>query len=226
MSDFMRLRHQLVPFLYTYNAIDSTENDESRVQPMYWAYPDSDEAYSFPNRYIFGSKLLVAPIVEPRNKTTNLSTVKAWLPPGPRFMDIFTGQLYDTDREITFHRRLEEYPVLACEGTIIPMDADPAPVNGCVNPDAFEFPIVIGNDAEATVAGDIGDDAPPSHNELTTACKEHGRQRKSAIHFNQSTGRLIAEGINRSAGFRFLSATSVSREELRVYCDGVDQYMN
>ncbi|BCS26787.1 uncharacterized protein APUU_51498A [Aspergillus puulaauensis] len=225
MSDFMRLRHRLVPFLYTYNVIDSAENDEPLVQPMYWAYPDSNEAYSFPNQYIFGSKLLVAPIVEPRNKTTNLAAVKAWLPPGPRFMDIFTGQLYDADREITFHRRLEEYPVLACEGTIIPMDADPAPVNGCVNPDAFEFLIVIGNDAEATVVEDIGDDAtpPPGHNELKTARKEHGLQRKSVIQFNQPTGRLIAERINRPSKFRFLSATSVSREELKVYCDGVDR---
>ena len=54
-------------------------------------------------------------------------------------------------------------------------------------------------------------------------CKEHGRQQKSAIHFNQSTGRLIAKGINRPAKFQFLSATAVSREELRVYCDGVDR---
>ena len=222
MSDFMRLRHRLVPFLHTYNVLDSAENDEPLVQPMYWAYPDSDEAYSFPNQFIFGSKLLVAPIVEPRNKITNLSAVKAWLPPGHRFMDIFTGQLYDSDRQITFYRRLEEYPVLAREGTIIPMDANPAPANGCVNPDAFEFLIIIGNDAEATVLEDIVDDASPN-NDLTRAGNVPGQQRKSVIHFNQSAGKVTAENINRPSKFRFLSVTPASRDNLKVYCDGVDR---
>ncbi|KAJ5619216.1 CAZyme family GH31 [Penicillium lagena] len=213
MSDFMKLRHRLVPFLYTCNVVGSVE-DEPLVQPMYWMYPDSDQAYSFPNQYVFGSKLLIAPIVEPRNRTTNLGAVKAWLPPGPRFIDIFTGQLYDADREIIFHRRLEEYPVLAREGTIIPMDANPAPRNGCLNPDAFEFIVVIGNDAEATVLEDAGDDAINS-----TACKG---QRKSVVYFNQAEGKVTAELIDRPSKFRFLSVTSAP-DDLKVYCDGIDR---
>ncbi|KAI2770064.1 CAZyme family GH31 [Penicillium roqueforti] len=225
MSSFMRLRHRLVPFLYTCNVVGSIEN-EPLVQPMYWMFPDSDQAYVFPNQYIFGSKLLIAPIVDPRDKTTNLGAVKAWLPPGPRFVDIFTGQLYDADREITFYRRLEEYPVLSREGTIIPMDASPAPGNGCLNVEApapgngclnveaFEFLVVIGNDAEAIVLEDFEDDAPNS-----TAGQG---QRKFAVHFNQADGKLTAESIDRPSKFRFVSLTSIP-DNLKIYCDGIDR---
>jgi hypothetical protein len=213
MSNFMKLRHRLVPFLYTCNVIGSVE-DELLVQPMYWMYPESDQAYAFPNQYIFGSKLLIAPIVEPRDRTTNLGAVKAWLPPGSRFIDIFTGQSYDADREITFYRTLEEYPVLAREGTIIPMDASPAPGNGCLNVDAFEFLVVIGNDAEATILEDTGDEAPSS-----TAGKG---QRKYVVHFNQAEGTLTAQSIDRPSKFRFLSLTSVPGD-MKVYCDGIER---
>lgn len=213
MSSFMKLRHRLVPFLYTCNILGSVE-DEPLVQPMYWMYPDSDQAYAFPNQYTFGSKLLIAPIVEPRDKTTNLGAVRAWLPPGPRFVDMFTGQVYDADREITFYRSLENYPVLIREGTVIPMDASPAPRNGCLNVDAFEFLVVVGNNAEAIVLENVGDDAPHS-----TASKE---QRKYAVHYNQAEGKLTAEPIDRPSKFRFLSLTFVP-DDLKIYCDGIDR---
>ena len=214
MSDFMKLRHRLMPFLYTCNVLGSVD-DEPLVQPMYWLYPESDQAYSFPNQYIFGSKLLVAPIVEARNKVTNLGAVKAWLPPGPRFIDIFTGVVYDANRQIIFHRRLDEYPVLAREGTVLPMDASPAPRNGCLNPDVFEFIVVVGRDAEAKVVEDCGDDAQKS-----TASK--GQQRTMTVRFDQSQGRLTAESIDRPSQFRFLSLTPVP-DAWKVYCDGVDR---
>ncbi|KAE8141725.1 glycosyl hydrolases family 31-domain-containing protein [Aspergillus pseudotamarii] len=213
MSNFMTLRHRLVPFLYTCNVIGSIEG-EPLVQPMYWWYPDAEPAYACPNQYIFGSQLLVAPIVEPRNKTTNLGAVKAWLPPGPRFVDIFTGQLYDADREITFYRGLEEYPVLAREGTIIPMDASQVPENGCLNVDELEFLVVIGNDAEAIVLEDTRDDAPD-------ATGDKG-QRKFVAHFKQAEGKLTVEPMQRASKFRFLSLKSVPND-LKVFCDGIDR---
>ncbi|KAJ5320056.1 hypothetical protein PENANT_c025G07896 [Penicillium antarcticum] len=213
MSNFMKLRHRLVPFLYTCSVIGSVE-DEPLMQPMYWIHPDSDQAYSFPNQYIFGSKLLVAPIVEPRNRKTNLGTVRAWLPAGPRFVDIFTGQVYDADREVMFHRRLEEYPALAREGTVIPLDANPAPANGCLNPGAFEFLVVIGRDAETSVMEDPADDAP----NLTVRKK----QRKFMIYYNQAEGKVTAEHLNRPSKFRFLSVTNTPAN-LKVFCDGIDR---
>ncbi|KAL2814240.1 glycosyl hydrolases family 31-domain-containing protein [Aspergillus cavernicola] len=218
ISEFMRLRHRLVPFLYTRNVICSV-NDEPLVQPMYWAFPDNDQAYSVPNQYMFGSELLVAPIVQPRDKRTNLGSVKAWLPSRSRYVDFFTGTVYDGNRQVVFHRRLEEFPVLAREGAIIVLDADSVPQNGCLNPTEFEVVVVIGRDAQACVLEDVGDDDAPAPENRVGGMEQ---QRKATISYDQAEGRVTAELINRPYRFRFLSVTSIP-SELKVHSNGIDR---
>lgn len=218
MSEFMRLRHRLVPFLYTRNVICSTK-DEPLVQPMYWLYPNREEAYSFPNEFFFGSELVVAPIVQPRDKRTNLGSVTAWLPPLHRHVDIFTGTVYDGDREITMYRRLEEYPVLAHEGSIIPLDAALSPKNGCLNPEAFEVLVVVGHDGQASVLENPNDDEINAGKVNSTAAHD---ERKSTITYVQAEGKLTAEVAGGTWAFSFLAITSIPKD-LKVIADGIDR---
>ncbi|KAI9926234.1 hypothetical protein MW887_004697 [Aspergillus wentii] len=210
MSEFMRLRHRLVPFLYTQNISCSTE-DEPLVQPIYWSYPDNEEAYAYPTQYFFTSELMVAPIVQPRNKQSNLGAVKAWLPPR-RHVDILNGIVYDGDRETTLYRGLDEYPVLAHEGSIIPLDAEAAPKNGCTNPTAYEVLVVVGQDGEASVIEDPKDDETSSTSD----------QRKYTIKFDQNDGKVSATVAGKSWSFRFLAVTSIPKD-LRVTINGADR---
>lgn len=115
---FLRLRHKLIPYLYTANYNTHTKG-EPICMPMYYRY-DLHEAYEPKNQYIFGGQLLVAPITTPLDKTTNLAKVHVWLPEG-RWTDIFNGRIYHGDRWITMNRDLDSIPVLAPEGAIIPM---------------------------------------------------------------------------------------------------------
>lgn len=154
MEETLRIRHRLIPYLYTMNA-RSALNDEPIVTPMYWDYPDSDEAYSVPNQYRFGSELLVAPITLPRNSNTHLGKVDAWLPPN-RYADIFTGLVYSGDRSLTLHRPLTQIPVLAPEGSIIPTDAAWRPKSGSPNPEALEILLVVGADGSFDLIEDDG----------------------------------------------------------------------
>lgn len=215
MSEFLRFRHRLVPFLYTRSIICS-EEDEPLVQPMYWEYPECEAAYSVPNQYLFGSELLVAPIVQPRERRTNLASVKAWLPPSQRYVDIFTGTVYDGNREITLYRGLEKYPVLAHEGSIITLDANPSPVDGCLNPDVIEVILVVGRDGQVSVLENVGDDVF-GEGELM-----RGDRRHSTIKYNQAEGRLTAEVTDRAWSFRFLAVTSIP-EDLKVFISGTDR---
>ena len=64
MEDFLRLRHRMIPYLYTMNYRQYAEGIPL-VLPMYYAYPDMDEAYRVPNQYLFGSELMVAAITTP-----------------------------------------------------------------------------------------------------------------------------------------------------------------
>ncbi|KAL1885454.1 hypothetical protein Plec18167_000948 [Paecilomyces lecythidis] len=230
MSEFMRLRHRLVPFLHTQNIICSQE-DELLIQPMYWIYPDNEKAYSFPNQYIFGSEFLVAPIVQPRDKRTNLASVKAWLPSAScRYVDLFTGTVYDGNREILLYRRLNEYPVLLTEGTIIPMDAELTPRNGCLNPEALEILVVVGRDAQTVILEYTKDDACLRRKKMRSNAQMTERNTewtftKTTITFQQQEGKAVVEKIRRPVTFRFLSLTSIP-DGLKVFANDSDVTQN
>ena len=107
MKDFLRLRHGLVPYLYTMN---------------YRAYEEDlpREAYEVPNEYFFGSQLLCAPITAPQISRLNVGKVKVWLPEGTWY-DVFTGMRYRGGRMMNMYRGLSSFPVLVKAGAIIPM---------------------------------------------------------------------------------------------------------
>lgn len=153
-NEALRLRHQLVPYVYTMNR-RSAVHDEPLVQPIYWEYPKRVEAYDNKNTFFFGSELLVCAITSPRHKVTRRGKARAWLPPG-RHVDIFSGVVYDGNREIYLHRTLEQYAVFAHEGSIIPMDAAAQPENGCVNPSAMQVMVAVGADGDFDMYEDDG----------------------------------------------------------------------
>ena len=47
MTKFLRFRHRLLPYLYTMNAASATEGTPL-VRPMYWTYPEHEDAYEVP----------------------------------------------------------------------------------------------------------------------------------------------------------------------------------
>lgn len=154
MTDFLRFRHRLLPYLYTMNVKAALEG-VPLVRPMYWEYQEDDEAYKFPNQYFFGSELIIMPITTPEDPNLRIAKTKAWLPPG-RYVDIFSGAVYDGGRSLWVSRKLERYPVFAKEGSIIPLDANGEPGNGGVNPDKIEILVVVEADGSFTLLEDDG----------------------------------------------------------------------
>jgi alpha-glucosidase (family GH31 glycosyl hydrolase) len=143
---YMILRHRLIPFLYTMS-VRAAFAGEPLVQPMYWNHSHDEEAYKYPNEYYFGPDLVVAPITTPQSSATSMGAVKAWLPNG-RYVDLMHSQMvYDGGREVTFHRTLDKIPVLAKEGSILPLDHSPIAGNGAPLPTKFEVVVVVGKDA-------------------------------------------------------------------------------
>ena len=121
MKDWLRLRHLLFPYIYTMNYRNYTDL-EPLVQPMYYAYPKKSVAYEVKNQFMFGSELMVAPITKPNNKITQLGSTDVWLPEGDWF-DFFAGTHYTSKagRTLSVHRKINDYPVFAKAGAIIPM---------------------------------------------------------------------------------------------------------
>ena len=134
-EDFLRLRHRLIPFLYSANHMTHTEGIPL-CMPMYYRY-DTEQAYQIKNQYLFGDTLLVCPITEQADKRLNLSAATVWLPDG-RWTDLFTGRIYKGGQTVTMYRDLDSIPVLAPEGAIIPMYK-----NGKTNDLSLEQPLEI-----------------------------------------------------------------------------------
>ncbi len=192
----LRLRHKLLPYIYTMNYRTHTQC-RAICEPMYYRYPEDESAYKCKNEFFFGTELIVAPITKHTSKKTNLAGVKVWLPEG-RYTDIFTGRIYQGNQFVTMYRDIETVPVLAKEGAIIPMSAN-GTTNDCSNPEELEVLVYRGNNT-FTLYEDDGD----------TLSYQNGEFLKTAFTVNEN-GSNIAFIIEKEDG-----VTDVAPEE-RTY---------
>ena len=118
IRDAMQLRHAMIPYLYSM-AWRFHHQNVPPLLPMYYQYPELDEAYACPNQYLFGDQLIVAPFITPQDDDTRLSRAVAWLPKGDWY-DYFTGQYYEGDAWQAIYGTLHEIPVFAKAGAIVP----------------------------------------------------------------------------------------------------------
>lgn len=137
MEEFLRLRHKMVPYLYTMNRYASRDG-QPLVRPMYWLEPEREETYDVPNEYYFGTEPIAAPITDPADPCTCMGCAKAWLPKGTWF-DFFTGRRYEGGRLLSVWRSVEEMPVFARAGAIVPMQELPEQMNDLSNPEKWRF---------------------------------------------------------------------------------------
>ena len=177
LKGFLRLRHQLIPYLYTMNC-RSAEEGIMPLRPMYYLHPRQEEAYQVPNQYYFGEQLLVCPITEPASRETGLGSVAAWIPEGV-YYDVFTGQRYASPGMRILHRPIARIPVLAKAGTILPLTApEEAAQFGTALPESLEVHVFCGADGEYTLYEDAPDgSARRARTRFAITWQENGRMR-------------------------------------------------
>lgn len=120
-TEYLRFRHRMIPYLYSMNYLTYKEG-RALCEPMYYSY-DCKPAYDAKNQYAFGTQLVVAPITRKTDPMTNLAETSLWVPDGERYTDIFTGRIYGSGQYRIF-RDLEDEPVFAKKGSIIPLYKD------------------------------------------------------------------------------------------------------
>jgi alpha-glucosidase len=113
------LRSSLLPYIYT-EARKTYDSGISLCRPLYYDYPEHDEAYEFKQQYQFGDALLVAPVVAPIMPETLLAAQRIWLPPGT-WVEWSSGSVFSGPRVLDRMFALEEIPVYAKAGAIIPL---------------------------------------------------------------------------------------------------------
>ena len=215
-TDALRLRHKLLPYIYTMNYRTHTEC-RAICEPMYYAYPEDENAYNCKNEFFFGTELIVAPITEHTSPKTNLAGVNVWLPEG-RYTDVFTGRIYSGNKFVKMFRDIDCIPVLAKEGAIIPMSAN-GTTNDCSNPETLELLVYRGN-GSFTLYEDDGETLSYKNGEyLKTAfaVKENGNKVEFTVSKAEGTASVAPE--NRSFVIKFKDIVSA---DATVTVDGKD----
>ena len=117
--DYLRLRHRLIPYLYT-EAYNYTRAGTPLIQPFYynymWVYDDS----LYRNQYYFGSQLLVCPILDKKDQTMNRTIHRFFIPDGIWY-DFVTGKKFPGNKKYISFFKESDYPVFAHAGSIIPL---------------------------------------------------------------------------------------------------------
>jgi len=138
---WLQFRHAMIPYIYTHDYLTSSEGIPL-IKPLYYIYPTIKEIYKYRDEYFFGG-LLVSPIVNRINRD-GYAGVPTWLPEG-KWTDIFTGDEYNVrpgEEQRRLYRQLDSIPVLAGEGTILPISMEKG--NSIDNPIKLEVDIFNG----------------------------------------------------------------------------------
>lgn len=143
MCNYLRLRHQMIPYLYTM-AYRAYNDDIPLVEPMYYENANVAEAYNVDNQYYFGSNMIVAPIVQPQISSLLMGKTKVYIPDSC-YYDFFSSRRYGGNRTMMMYRTLEEMPVLIKMGDIIPLTNEKT---ADINPSSFEIKCYMGSDGE------------------------------------------------------------------------------
>ena len=208
-TEALRLRHRLLPYIYTMNYRTHTEC-RAICEPMYYAYPADKSAYECKNEFFFGTELIVAPITEHTSAKTNLAGVNVWVPEG-RYTDIFTGRIYSGNQFIKMFRDVETIPVLAKEGAIIPMSANDR-TNDCSNPETLDVLVYRGNNTFVMYEDD-GETLSYQNGEyLKTAftVSENGDKVKFSIAKAEGTGDVAPETRTYNIKFKDITRADVA----------------
>lgn len=136
ISKFLRLRHTLIPYLYTMNYLTHKES-RPLVCPMYYFTKGSDE---WKNEYYFGTEMICAPITSPQKAEVRMGSATAYLPEGVWF-DFFSGKEYKGGRKYKVYREISDMPVFVRGGGIIPLDGGREDINDVKNPEKLRVEV-------------------------------------------------------------------------------------
>jgi alpha-glucosidase len=114
-----QLRYALQPYIYT-EGRRTYDTGVAFFRPLYYDWPEANEAYSSKDEYLFGDQMLASPVVAPADKASGLATEHVWLPQG-EWIEWPTGKHIigptTTDRSFS----IDQIPIYLKAGAIVPM---------------------------------------------------------------------------------------------------------
>jgi alpha-glucosidase (family GH31 glycosyl hydrolase) len=210
----MQLRHALIPYIYSM-AWRAHETGMSLVTPMYYGNMDQPEAFAANDQYFFGSELIVAPVLKPVHPKTGLASQEIWIPAGSWF-NFFNGEQLTGGAWRTVQAALEDIPVFAKPGAIIPL-APKVGWGGIENPRELDVYIFPGADNRFELYEDDGETTDYQRGKYAITVMD---SKVSRLLENQRQGSLDSFTIHPAQG----DASLIPAERTyRIHLRGVDE---
>lgn len=121
MVDAFHLRYALIPYIYN-AARKNFDTGVAMCYPMYYDYPEAEEAYQYKRQFMFGNDILATCIAVPGDEVTGIATIDMWFPEGNDWYDMATGKMYKGGEKRDLGYTIDETPWYVKAGSIIPMN--------------------------------------------------------------------------------------------------------
>ncbi len=111
---YLQLRYRLLPYIYSC-ARETHLTGLPIMRALLLEYPDDSQLFNLSNQYLFGSELMVAPVLTPHTTARNV-----YFPAG-QWIDYDYGYLYEGGARHTVFAPQNRIPLFVKAGAIIPM---------------------------------------------------------------------------------------------------------
>lgn len=190
----VKLRYALFPYIYAM-ARKCYDTGVGICRPLYYEYPETEEAYTVKNQYFFGDDILVAPIAEPGKEGATEKEV--WLPEGEWWSPSHNRMLSGNARmKLTFDH--SQYPWFIRRGGIVVMNPESVR-RVSERPDTLIVNFVAGESGSAVLYEDAGDTDRYPTEYATTVIEQNHKGNKHE--FKIKTRRGSAPGIPESRAY-------------------------
>ncbi len=110
MTHYLDVRERLRPYIQKHMDIAS-ENGTPVMRPLFYDFPKDEPCYKIDDEYMFGSDILVAPVLEAK-----ATSRKIYLPKGSKWKDALTGKTYQGGKELEYKVSIDNIPVFTRNG--------------------------------------------------------------------------------------------------------------
>lgn len=118
MRQTFQRRYAMIPYIYT-EARRTYDTGVAFLRPLYYNWPEANQAYTYKNEYQFGNEMIVAPVTHVEDAATQLAAESIWIPPG-EWIEQSTGKHFSGPVEIKRNFSIRQIPVYVSAGAIVP----------------------------------------------------------------------------------------------------------
>lgn len=112
--DFLRLRYQLLPYLYTL-AHENYKSGMPLARPLFFSDPADQNLLNESDSYLWGDNFLISPVVASGVKEKDV------LVPKGNWVNFWTDEIVTGGKKITVSAPLDKMPIFVKAGSVIPM---------------------------------------------------------------------------------------------------------